>query len=568
MESVLFSLLFFILPFLFFPQTSEVFELNKITALYLFTILILTSFFLQKRRFKPRHNKLNSTLILFLLTQSLAALFSIETYTSIFGYYGRFNGGLLSLIAYTILFFVYSNTQTQKDVKKHLKIISVSALIISVIAILEHFNVSITCYLIGKNISTSCWSQDIQARVFSTFGQPNWLAAFLAASIALTSPVLMPILFLAILFTRSRSGLLAVLVAYLIYWLPNLKNQTKLFTAITGILIISFIIFNPLRSITNPEILDNPRINITPSSQIRRLVWKGAIKAWQQKPLLGWGPETFAFSYQSVRPTEHNLTSEWNFTYNKAHNEYLNYLTTSGVFGLFSYLLFICIAAYKMIKNKTYKIFAGFTSLLITNFFGFSTVTTNMLLFIFPAMTIAINNKPQISNNKQIIKLNIKNLFIITIAIYATLCVFNFWRADYFYSKGMRQQNLLYLTKATILSPRQDLYKYEKAYATALIDKSAPKFDLTNSRNNKHLEIALNTYLVLSAHDKKYLANALEVINKLIKLSPTYAINYYQKALILLEMNNNSEAQKNLEIALKLKPNYEKAAILLHSMKR
>ena len=37
--------------------------------------------------------------------------------------------------------------------------------------------------LISKNpdqiFNVSCWQQDVKSRVFATFGQPNWLAAYL-----------------------------------------------------------------------------------------------------------------------------------------------------------------------------------------------------------------------------------------------------------------------------------------------------------------------------------------------------------------------------------------------------
>jgi O-antigen ligase len=61
----------------------------------------------------------------------------------------------------------------------------------------------------------------------------------------------------------------------------------------------------------------------------------------EANPLFGTGVETFAFAYYTYRPAQHNMTSEWDYLYNKAHNEYLNYLATIGILGLGSYLLMI-----------------------------------------------------------------------------------------------------------------------------------------------------------------------------------------------------------------------------------
>ena len=60
-------------------------------------------------------------------------------------------------------------------------------------------------------------------------------------------------------------------------------------------------------------------------------------------PLFGTGVETFAYSYGFVRPIAHNLTSEWDYVYNKAHNEYFNYLALTGFLGLGAYLGFIAV---------------------------------------------------------------------------------------------------------------------------------------------------------------------------------------------------------------------------------
>lgn len=574
MESAAFGILFFILPFIFYPNSSEIFELNKIIVVYFFTISITTTYLLFSKKLFQNKSNIYLALLLFLLTQSVSALFSIDLQTSIFGYYGRFNGGVLSLFAYSALFFIYANTQTKQDVKKHLKIISVSALFVSLIAILEHFNLSITCLLLRGKITTSCWSQNPQARAFATFGQPNWLAAFLAATATLSKPIFIPAIFLAILFTRSRSGLLGFSAAYAIYWLPKLKSRLNLFIVLTFTLAVLFAIFNPLRNITDPALLNNPKVNITPSSQIRMLVWNGAVRAWEQKPLLGWGPETFAFAYQSVRPQEHNLTSEWNFTYNKAHNEYLNYLTTTGLFGLGSYLLFIMTSLSEMLKLKSQNsnlrlaLLASFISILVTNFFGFSTVVTNLYLFILPAMAIALNRKSQVSKNRFKLKLSVRNLIVVCVAIISSSSVINFWRADYFYAKAKHLKEPLYLEKAIKLYPHADLYEYEEAYLNSSVYKSDPNFNMLKTKNYKHLEIAFNTYFILSEKDDRYLDLALKTANLLIEYSPYYAKNYYLRGIVYLRNGNNLAARKSFEQALNLKPDYTQAAILLNSLRK
>ena len=79
----------------------------------------------------------------------------------------------------------------------------------------------------------------------------------------------------------------------------------------------------------------------TESSTIRKFVWLGALEVFRHYPILGTGPETFAFSYPMFKPVGHNLTSEWDFIYNKAHNEFLNILANVGLLGFLSYISII-----------------------------------------------------------------------------------------------------------------------------------------------------------------------------------------------------------------------------------
>jgi len=147
--------------------------------------------------------------------------------------------------------------------------------------------------------------------------------------------------------------------------------------------------------------------DITSSGDIRLLVWNGAIKAWENNPIFGTGVETYAFAYYRYKSPAHNLTSEWDYLYNKAHNEYLNYLATTGIFGLGTYLGFLCIfffIVFTNLRNRNddtslevqklqadtvnlsqeklwtinFGLLAGYISILISNFFGFSVVIINL----------------------------------------------------------------------------------------------------------------------------------------------------------------------------------------------
>ncbi|MBF8303332.1 MAG: efflux transporter, family, subunit [Candidatus Dadabacteria bacterium] len=78
---------------------------------------------------------------------------------------------------------------------------------------------------------------------------------------------------------------------------------------------------------------------------------KAALEIAKANPIFGTGVETFAYSYYQYRPVEHNNTSEWDFLYNKAHNEYLNYLATTGIVGFVSYISIIVMFLFWNVKR-------------------------------------------------------------------------------------------------------------------------------------------------------------------------------------------------------------------------
>lgn len=524
-----FYVLFFLLPLILVPITSEIFEFNKIILVYIAVSIIAflwVAKMIDRKKFVFRRTILDIPLIVFLVSQILTTIISIDRITSIFGYYSRFNGGLLSIFSFIILYFAYNANMTAKRTKKCILFLISSLCLVSVYGVLEHFG-------IDKNL----WVQDVQNRVFSTLGQPNWLAAVLTAVIPLTWALslesgiknqkskisitkikwffLSSLFFLTLLYTKSRSGLIGFLVADLFFWLLTIitslnekdlkKVVLKSFLILNSLfLILISVIGSPwtpslfqISNLKKGSPADSPRaeavdlskagpaleVGGTASSEIRKIVWKGALNIFKANPFLGSGVETFAYSYFLYRPVEHNLVSEWDYLYNKAHNEYLNYLATTGGVGLTSYLILIAASIYiflrslstkhevrnsKQSQNLNFKnskkfgvlnfsnwnlfsasdfefrileiaLLSGYVSILVTNFFGFSVVVVSLLFFLFPAMAISLVNTKSLGLTEYS-KLDIKQKFLLFFALCTTAYVLyrigTYWYADVLYAQG------------------------------------------------------------------------------------------------------------------------------------
>ena len=609
---ILFTLLFFFLPLIFLPFTSELFEFNKIITLYIFTTLIVAAWMIRciaAKKFLFRRTILDIPLLVFLSAMLLSTITSIDFRTSLLGYYSRFNGGLLSAISYTLLYWAFVSNINKNQVlsttaKRQALLIRYTlyaGILVSIYGILQHFG-------IDKNL----WVQDVQNRVFSTLGQPNWLAAYLAALMPLawcnsiynsqftifnqfskykilnsktiwgTVSILF---FITLLFTKSRSGLIGFAVADIIYWgfiLGKYKKRfIKKFIILNSLFIILAIAigtpWTKLKTISSAPALEGGG---TESGQIRKIVWRGAIEIFKHYPLLGTGVETFAFAYQQFKPAEHNLTSEWDFIYNKAHNEYLNFLATTGLIGLVAYIFLIGAATYQIIKSKNYALLAGFASILVTNFFGFSVVATSLLFFLFPAMAIVLaNHQPSTINYQPQKTLATQKILLLTVVcclLYVVSRIAGYWYADFTYAKAKTEvrkgQPALarsYFLKAISLSP-EPIFYYDLSLTSANLALAAPdlfqqaileaKRGVKLSPNNVNLKRALFIVYLKSAllTPDNYLP-AIEILNQALEQAPTDAKLSYYLALTYEDIGNTNQALSLYDKTISLKPNYKEA---------
>lgn len=398
-----------VVPLIFLTNTTELFELPKFLLTCFLAILILIFWLLRcffEKKLIFRRTALDKPLIIFLVLGFVSWSLSVDRTMSWWGYYSRWNGGLLSWLVYSLL---YWSAVSNLDRKHALYIVNCSlfiAVLVSLWAIGESTGHSFSCLLVTHSFDVGCWVQKVQERVFASLGQPNWLAAYLLALLPLPlslsllkerdvrvrwlSALGSALMFLALYLTHSRSGFLALGVGSIVY-ASFTYSKKLLWLLIPIIFVATTYTLLLLHSSTLPN-------SGTESVGIRvRNVWPGAIAAWASSPktmLIGWGPETFSIAYARYRPASHNLTSEWELLYNKAHNEYLNTLTTTGLLGLLAYLYLlytICANFVTKCDNRlTVALFAGWTTLLVTNFWGFSVTLTNTLLLLLPALALTL----------------------------------------------------------------------------------------------------------------------------------------------------------------------------------
>ncbi len=538
-----------------------------------------------------RRTPLDIPLILFLISQTISTIFSIDPHTSFFGYYSRLNGGLLSLLCYSTLYWILIVYLDDQFKEKIVNTSLLAGLVVSIYGILQHFG-----------IDDHIWAQDVVARVFSTLGQPNWLAAYLCILLPLSIEKFLnskifihqsyfifhtSVLYLCLLFTKSKTGLAAAIISLGIYFLISFfKNKIlfrnhKSYLIILLLILLSLTIPNPIKDLifpVPPVKGENKGVlqNITPSEDIRKIVWTGAINLWKKFPLIGTGPETFAYSYYWTRPAAHNLTSEWDFLYNKAHNEYLNYLATTGLFGLITYLVLIVLILKLLFTD--YRLLISFLSILITNATGFSVVITSIYFFLLPTLSIS-----PVTHQSTTKKSFIYKLALILFFFYFSSKILFYYLADITYSQsekydtakllqlaynqiklslGYRLNEPIYLSQAATIASELALTTKDSQYVSAAISYSDAATSLSPANTNL-LKQRAQVFYYLSAIDSKYLATAIDTLVKTATLAPTDARTFFLLGQFFESGGQTAESIKFYQQATILKPNYDHAYFAL-----
>lgn len=546
MSRILLYILVFFTPFLFVQNTNELFEFPKMYFVYFVGSLFIVVTALGRlwgvgyddRKVIIRgvfKGGLSFFVGLLVASFILSTLFSMHLYTSIWGYFSRFNGGLVSVLLFYGIY--WSTKNVQPLIPQILRLVAFTMFPISVYAILQHFGLG------GK------WESDTTARAFATFGQPNWYSAYCAMVLPIILYfgfseqrwfnrvgwfALFTLGFGGFWYAYSVSGIIGLIASLGLLLALNFKLVKKnwLTLAVVALICLVFALLNPgmfkqkigdafidgekfvqarLKKpadvapqtivATPPEIADSISIQyaVTDSGAIRKGIWKGALNLAISSPkifLIGAGPETFPYEFQKFRPVSLNYSSEWNYILNKPHNYYLELLTQNGILGFLIYLAIII----KVLLVKHRLLTPVLFGLFVTNIFSWPTVSTSLLFWVL--LALLDNNRMGISEGgggraPQDALLKVfrtsslprltASIILITIYIFLGVQFGKHYLADLaskksqkYFDQGNVQQALGYSDKSIKLNPYEPFY-YRTWAKTFILQTTGQGIDTTNS---------------------------------------------------------------------------------------
>jgi O-antigen ligase len=259
----------------------------------------------------------------------------------------------LNILILAVTFLYAKYFASQSTIENIAKFIILVSCIVSLYAILQKFNIDIYS-----------WETNFGGRPGSTFGNPNFLAGYLGVTLPISLSTYLQtanffyliaalLIFSSLLFTGTRGAWIACAVSLVIFFASAINTTKKL----KKHLIYVFVFLVVCILITTPFVISRIRnlFNMAdPSVKERIFKWMTAYEIFKDKPLLGTGLGNLKVHYAiyqaKVRKKNMGIalrgTSESN-----VHNDYLQLLSETGVFGIMGYISIFVIFFYSFVKK-------------------------------------------------------------------------------------------------------------------------------------------------------------------------------------------------------------------------
>ncbi len=570
-----------VLPLFFLPWTSSLIGIDDFNKQYLLWLIVPLAVFLWiikniwQKEFRVKRTPLDIPIIIFLIVVGLAAVFSLDRFSSFFGYYGSISQPYLGLISLALLYFFIVNFFPGEKIFSLVKLIIVSYDLI-VLAILLLF--------LGFISPSGIFSEYFKLAV----GSLEDAALFISVIIVLLFSLLINKEHVSLIFSKRWTIWLAkIVLALSLLLLISINFVPAWWCLLSGILFISFInyIFLPkeepakdgrgkkfgrifkfrnlgwslllmfiaINFLLNNYLADNKTLSQNRLAKKLQLDYSNSLiiagQALSERPLLGYGPEAFPYAFSFLRNPELNNSEFWHLRFNRSAAYVLDLLVTTGVFGLLSYLLVIAslfysfIVFWRFLANNIKKLdkarfsqlvllislFAALSSLVIGQFIYSANTVLLFLFWLIAALVMVswrdllggVESKPERPIFRELRFSQLKdslvfNLVILVIFVFfSTWIIFAGYTIKYWlaqaYFKNNRGQEQE-LIKAAALNPYCS--KYQISLAKFYLDKAM--FELIKPEGEKDLVLI-----------QDYINSSIDWSKTAIKTTP-YSVAAYE----------------------------------------
>jgi len=577
----------------FFPFVTPktiFFRIVVDVILIAYILLVLTN-----RKYLPKFNILTISVTVFFGILILTSFTGVNFEKSFWSTFERMTG-LLTFFHLFVFFIILSSVF--KERKYWERILTVSILVgvfLGLYVLLGDAASSRGGGTIGNTSFLSAYLLfDIFFAIILLFAKTGVWRIFYGATLA----VLLATLFLNIEPTRGAIGAFFIGVFILIFGYM-IFSRNKLLKKLAFILLVLVILGGI--GISQTSFFKEKFIDIKDlPGGARKVVWSMAFESWQEKPLLGWGPENFNIPFAKYFNPELPLTFDvW---YDRVHNIVLDVLVTSGILGLLSYLSIFVIAIFGLIRNclkvvdkKNIFIPLGMITLLavyfLQNIWVFDMISTYMMFFLILAFIsfLSFSNDTVVSTTLSVNhKTSYLHLLTGVLLIITTIFTFYFGniqpaRASKYIVEGISSplEKAIPIFQKTIKTSPMSIFEVPEQFSRKITG-----FTFDQKQNKEVLENGFTVsaqvlkeglvknpqdfrfHLILGRHyndfyhvtrDKEKLNQAQNYLEKTIELSPKNRQVYWSLAQTRLSQGRLEEAIELMQKSIDLEPRYSKS---------
>ena len=481
-----------LIPLWFLPITVNAVDFNKQALMVLLVVVTLILWLIKifsQGEIRWKSNFLNVFLGVFLVVSILATVFSLRTYGSLVGWSTHLSGSLINILSFLALYIlIVNNFRGLKQTFSLLFAFLISSALVTIIGLLQIWGGFIFPWDFTKLIS------------FNTIGTINTLGLFSVVILTLITTLLFVIkrneikIFLIVLGLLNLIILislnfwvlwLVLAIAMAIILIFSLMRMVALEENISWIALpMVFLAIALIFMFFRPALPFGPTLPVEIGlSHKTGLEVTG--KALQTRPILGTGPETFAFNYAKYKPETINQTVFWNIRFSNPPAEIYSVASDLGILGLISFLailiVFIIQAVKNLIRTATEEhnilkqfleigLFAAWVSLAISWFLypqNFALIFTFWLLFaLYLAQSSVSKNKVYNLRKSPKILLLFSSCFVILMIVIIGFLYVQGTRfvAEAKYKKGLDiiqtegrlDEGINKIIRSTIINPYED----------------------------------------------------------------------------------------------------------------
>lgn len=603
------------LPLVFFPPLYDIYDLSKITLLRLITIIITCLWvwhILSTQKIELPRTKMAFPALIFIVILLISTIFSVNPMQSIIGGIKR-HEGFPTLFSYIMVFWLASTYFRHREASKVETLIGVATIIVSIYGIAQRLEYDI--------INFQGSGYDI-TRAFASTGNPVFLGQYLA----LTTPFLIAQIFfldevstgrkvfriiaagLAIAcsaFTYSRAGWIGIFVAVLIalpLMIKKILKNWKYFILIFAIVGIAITFVHSIPSATSGKTPGTflERVDVKGAVEAgtggtRLSMWRSSLRIIKEKPLIGYGLETFKGIFPRYRELILiKIEGEMSMP-DRPHNEPLYHIYSFGILGYTAFLWILVAYLWKSIKyllnkDSVYKsfVFAVLLAVIgynVADFFSFSTGNSTPTYYLLLGFAFSLMGEksryiflPKPSIQLKYVTISLVVLWAIVfswLSLRVPIADLNYNKArfDRAYSGQFKSAELLNKAReegetAIRLNPFQSLYRIELAQiyqdlATTTGDSSwvMKNYDLFNEGveyDPRDQDSWINMASVLMGSNSNLSTEGIDktvnYLNEALKLDPYFTLANERLARIYMSQGRNDLAKPRLAKLLEVQP--------------